>query len=819
MLSLAVWSKLHGAMKHAVLGLCFSNAFLMTMLRLKSDQTFGGVLLTLTILTALGSMSALISAGKYSWAGGALCAAFTILLGFQHALYLLQVQELVPAPVASLCFTLVAGCVRFAFTIICAEDEVYCITKAEIGETEEIEEAEEEKLPGDKHIESESVGDLALAKESNEESRVGQEVRTDRWSEGENETGDKADLKKTGGTNGFKEEANGLMAWSDDEEEAESSGSESLVEFQRIDPLLSRSASYQAENTSRRELLRYVFHEMRAPLNSICMAVDLMTHHFKGSGTPKSSRLDLETLQIIEEATLTMERTLKDSMTLQKIEEGLLRPQMKIFSVHDLCDDIQDALSSVLQSTSVSLVYNVEAAIPEQIAGDHFRVRHVVAHVLSNAIKFSREGGVVNMKVFLQSLSPAALSPVPEEPPNSARSGGSAFESAAPSLDLAARADEREFVVFTISDSGVGMSCELQESDIFKPFNQLKTDEVTGFRGSGLGLAICKKIVSFLGGSITYSSIEGVGTTFTVMFPLTRLDDDDASSEGADELGAIPLSLTSPRTIKSKAIARAKSFRGEKLLSILYNQSNVFECPTPKLTSSASDNFHSFLDPDESPRMYSPVAPPGAFRNNIPSRMSVAFRNSVKEILIPSFDEGDVQAQSSNSNDRSELDDPPQFQLDLGLHSPLKTWKKAVSPVRKHSTASEPVNISPSRAMSFSMDTAAACSSPTSSFRSDGPSELLEALQRSPPLQAPRELKSEYVTLTEKNVNLHILRTAANESVRVLKHKPGGILKVATSKQELAAVLAACKVLVVDGELFSSCFYPFSSDFMNRFLT
>jgi signal transduction histidine kinase len=200
-------------------------------------------------------------------------------------------------------------------------------------------------------------------------------------------------------------------------------------------------------------------------------------------------------------------------MTLQKIEEGLLVPQLKIFSVYDMCDDINDALSQVLKSSSVAFRYEVQDSVPLQVVGDHFRVRHVVAHVLSNAIKYSQPGSVVTMAVHMaDSGAPAGFQANGSDTVEDVE-GPRSSES---SVRLMREGGNQMQVVFCVTDRGVGMSAELQQSDIFKPFSMLKTEDLRAARGSGLGLAICKKIMEFLRGSISYISIPNEGTTFQV---------------------------------------------------------------------------------------------------------------------------------------------------------------------------------------------------------------------------------------------------------------------------------------------------------------
>lgn len=476
---------------------------------------------------------------------GVLRGVFLLFVAAQLALYALQRQEIVDSPIAALCAALLAGCVRHVFIVVCTDshfDHVDANYNMEQSAIEEMEEADQEA-----EVETTTDEDVLKNDSDCSDCSGGKSVAPKIALRGDTtDAGDRYEEHQHHSSSAWSPSPTQVNLLSDhgksdrnrqdaSSEEQELPGIDAFgsAEFHRSNSTGISEQQRQfvhSDNASRRQLLRYVFHEMRAPLNSISMAVDLLTHHSK-KGTPKNKFQDLEALQIIEEAALTMERTLKDTMTLQKIDEGSLVAQCKIFSVHSLCDDIKDALKQVLKSKSVTLNYAVDADVPEQIVGDHFRIRHVVAHVLSNAIKFSRAGGAVEMHVGLRDLStsvppsgyPSALAAENRSracsssnlagadlgkdscSTNSAKhtDGQGAHPQVATEYDLCPSARDSfeglddpspveflksptehladgKYVVISITDSGIGMSSELQESDIFKPFNQLKTEEITG---------------------------------------------------------------------------------------------------------------------------------------------------------------------------------------------------------------------------------------------------------------------------------------------------------------------------------------------------
>lgn len=788
-------------------------------------------------------------------------AVVTVLLVFHYTLYMLQVSHLMPTEVTSLCYALVAGCVRYHISVLAAGPLPRKYMHPEDGSSSQ-------------YIHPE-VGSLSLSDDDAAD-------YIDIINSNSDDAGDGSSVVKVvvatidcstdmpGNEQNTVEFSRENEYFNENQSESKalsSSITKEVDRFQLRNRLRSLGTSldfteekHQREAVSRRQLLRYVFHEMRAPLNAISMAVELLTNHYKSGATPKSRNTDLETLQLIEEASLTMERTLKDAMTLQKIEEGVLVPQVKIFSVHDICDDITDALSQVLKSSSVSFKYEIAEEVPLQIVGDHFRIRHVVAHVLSNAIKYSKRGGIVNMQVSLRSGQADQLEQGDEQIDDEGE-GGVPTTQRAPSLNThrtsltsiqenTTTSTLPESVVFCITDSGVGISRELQQNDIFKPFKTLKTEEIKGFRGSGLGLAICKKIMHFLHGSITYTSVPNEGTTFKVVLPLVRLDSnsmDECDSDHEDgtehttlatatvysSLYKKPPSICTSTAVTPKTLLhRAKSFRGRRLLNILQTQSNVFDCPTPKSVLEVNAATSQSQDPvgsehSEYSRGRSGTGEDGS-GDLYPEHTCASLLASIDESdnhefmtvesesmnTTSSIAAGDIDSLPTKPKGRSIPTAPPRcvahtsspdkihFMRSLSvdttsvmsgieISSSLCTsedFQHAIQqPEGETSTATHPFSVTPP----------VPCSLPT------GVANIHARVGRSSSRdyglgESPLRHNREYVALTEKNVNLHILRTASSDVTRALQFPR--VNSSPAPKDHIPCFIGACKVLVVDGK-------------------
>jgi CheY-like chemotaxis protein len=175
---------------------------------------------------------------------------------------------------------------------------------------------------------------------------------------------------------------------------------------------------------------------------------------------------------------------LNDILDLSKIEAGKLELETVGFDIGDLGRQLHRLWAETARAKDVELSLEIAPDTPAWVAGDPARVRQVLLNLISNAVKFTLQGGV---RIAI-----------------------------APGAPGAGAGD----VVITVADTGIGMSAE-QQARLFQPFAQGEASTTRRFGGSGLGLSICHHLVDLMGGEISVASRPDVGSTFTVVLPLT----------------------------------------------------------------------------------------------------------------------------------------------------------------------------------------------------------------------------------------------------------------------------------------------------------
>jgi len=221
--------------------------------------------------------------------------------------------------------------------------------------------------------------------------------------------------------------------------------------------------------------LRYVFHEVRVPLNSISMGLHLLQEELNLD--PVTNASSLETLEMMKEASQFMSDTLNDVLSIQKIEEGKLEIVPKPFHLVDIVKTVSLSLKG--QIDSKQLVYSTEIAqnCPAVVVGDRSRIEHVLANLLSNAIKFSASGSKLLVKVTFGEY-------------------------------------KENCVTVAVHDEGVGISQENLKK-LFRNYMQIDPDKQQGGCGTGIGLVICKEIIEMHKGEIGCTSKLRTGDDFT----------------------------------------------------------------------------------------------------------------------------------------------------------------------------------------------------------------------------------------------------------------------------------------------------------------
>lgn len=211
-------------------------------------------------------------------------------------------------------------------------------------------------------------------------------------------------------------------------------------------------------------------HEIRTPLNEVIGITNLLLQ-----GNPREDQMDyIKTLKFSGNHLLTL---VNDVLDYNKMESGKIVFEQTQFSLSDFMDEIMRSYS--FRSKAKHLSFNIKKVndLPQEIIGDPIRLNQILSNLLSNALKFTTQGGIT---VTITELK---------------------------------RTQNQSKMEFAISDTGIGIPKDKQAL-IFDSFTQASADTTRRFGGTGLGLAICKKLIELQGGTITLESEPGKGSTF-----------------------------------------------------------------------------------------------------------------------------------------------------------------------------------------------------------------------------------------------------------------------------------------------------------------
>ncbi|HTV90192.1 MAG TPA: response regulator, partial [Stellaceae bacterium] len=236
------------------------------------------------------------------------------------------------------------------------------------------------------------------------------------------------------------------------------------------------------------EFLANMSHELRTPLNSILILGQQLGENPDGNLTPRQ----VEFARTIHSAGTDLLNLISDILDLSKIESGTVSVEVEEILVTSLIDSVARPFRHEAENRKLSFEAQIDPKIGGSISTDSKRLQQVLKNLLSNAFKFTDQGGIKF------SIYQANAGWTPEHPVLSGASSVVAFE---------------------VSDTGIGIPPEKQRL-IFEAFQQADVGTARKYGGTGLGLAISRELSNLLGGEIHLRSIPGVGSTFTLYLPL-----------------------------------------------------------------------------------------------------------------------------------------------------------------------------------------------------------------------------------------------------------------------------------------------------------
>ena len=242
--------------------------------------------------------------------------------------------------------------------------------------------------------------------------------------------------------------------------------------------LLVAAKKAEAANEAKTEFLQRMSHDIRTPINGICGLVNMADHY------ADNVEKQMEYRTKVKEASNLLLELVNDVLDMSKLESGEIVLEEIPFNLSSISREVFIVIEQMAAEQNIRIMWEKKEITHRDFIGSPGYVKRVMMNILSNAVKYNRENG----QIYISCME------IPSEQP------------------------EMTTMEFVCRDTGIGMTAEFQKC-VFEPFAQEHTGSRTKFAGTGLGMPIAKNLVEKMGGTITFKSEEGVGTTFVIRVP------------------------------------------------------------------------------------------------------------------------------------------------------------------------------------------------------------------------------------------------------------------------------------------------------------
>ena len=257
--------------------------------------------------------------------------------------------------------------------------------------------------------------------------------------------------------------------------------------------LLIAAKKAEAANEAKTEFLQRMSHDIRTPINGICGLVNMADHY--ADDTEKQTEYRTK----VKEASNLLLELVNEILDMSKLESGEVVLEEIPFNLSSIFREVFIVIEQMAAEQNIRIMWEKKEITHRDLIGSPGYVKRVMMNILSNAVKYNRENG----QIYISCME------IPSEQP------------------------EMTTMEFVCRDTGIGMTEEFQKC-VFEPFAQEHTGSRAKFTGTGLGLSISRKLVEKMGGTITFESKKGVGTTFVIRVPFKIDPDADKREEQKD---------------------------------------------------------------------------------------------------------------------------------------------------------------------------------------------------------------------------------------------------------------------------------------------